>query len=177
MMFDIGVWVTMPSVEEIKDIHFTPPRNMHDFIIMRAVLAGYGATVRYSYMMPHRDFYRAKLYISAPENQVWVVKKIIKKFGGKIEEKEILVTQCYRGVIATHEGIVGYPIGVCGDWLIGVDLPCRLVVAGEKNMCLALMKYLLSRYFLDVGKRLTSNITLMLKCLRILMNSLVSLFE
>jgi len=51
----------------------------------------------------------------------------------------------------TGEGIVGYPLGFYGDWLIGISFPCRIIFAGDRGMCLSVMKYLFSMYFLDHG--------------------------
>ena len=141
----------MAGVEEYTKIYFTPPRGIGDFIALRSILSGYGATIGYDYMYPQRNFFRTKLYVSAPRSRKHIVGELVRRFGGRIREKEILVTECYKSVIASGGGVVGYPIGLYGDWPIGVSFPCRIIFAGDRGICLSVMKYLFSMYYLDHG--------------------------
>jgi len=141
-----------PRIEKVKEVYFVPPRDMYDFLVMRAVLAGYGAIVRYKYSVRHGDYYRTKLFVSVPESIDGVVKSIIRKFGGRIREEEILTTHHYRGVTVVRESAIGLPIGVTNaGWFIGVELPSRVVIAGDEAASIALMKYLLVQYYLELG--------------------------
>jgi len=93
----------MVDVEEFVEIYFTPPKNIEDFIALRSILSGYGATIRYVYMYPQRNLFRTKLYVSAPKSKRHVVGELVKRFGGRIREKEIFVTESYKGVIASSD--------------------------------------------------------------------------
>jgi len=141
----------MVDVEEFVDIYFTPPKDIEDFVALRSILAGYGAVVRYVYMHPHRNLFRTKLYVSAPRSKRSIVEELIRRFRGRVREREILITECYRGVIASCVGASGYPLGFYGDWLVGINLPCRVIFAGNRGLCLSAMKHLFSLYFLDHG--------------------------
>jgi len=92
---------------------------------IRSILSGYGILIRYEYIYTQRNNFRTKLYVSAPKSKKHVVGELVRRFGGRIREKEILITECYRNVIASSGGIIGYPLGYYGDWPIGVSFPCR----------------------------------------------------
>ena len=139
-------------VREIQSLYFTPPKEIEKFLIMRSLLAGLGATIRCVYSTKHREYYRTKLAVSVPKSMVGIAEKIIRRFGGKIRDREILVTGNYRGFIATHRDCVGFPIGVSDHGLlVGVELPSRVVVAGDEKPCLSLMKFLAMQYLREVG--------------------------
>lgn len=141
----------MASVEEYAKIYFTPPKRIEDFIVMRSILSGYGISIRYEYIYTQRNNFRTKLYVSAPKSKKHVVGELVKRFGGRIREKEILITECYRNVIASSEGIIGYPLGYYGDWPIGVSFPCRIIFSGNRGMCLSVMKHLVASHFISYG--------------------------
>ena len=140
------------DIEEFSSLHFTPPKEIEKFLVLRSLLAGLGATIRCVYSTKHREYYRTKLAVSVPKSMVGIAEKIIRRFGGKIRDREILVTGNYRGFIATRRDCVGFPIGVSDHGLlVGVELPSRVVVAGDEKPCLSLMKFLAMQYSREVG--------------------------
>ena len=86
----------MVSVEEYAKIYFTPPKSIEDFIALRSILSGYGATIGYEYVYPQKNFFRTKLYVSAPKSRKNIVRELVRGFGGRIREKETLVIGCCR---------------------------------------------------------------------------------
>ncbi len=144
------------DVEEIVRIGFKPPKEMEKLLMLKATLIGYGAPVRYDYSTKHGDYYRTKIFVSAPKSNTDLIEYLIKSFGGKIEEKEILTTKCYRDAICMSVNCVRFPIGVSDlGLLVGVELPSKVVVAGDERLCLGFIRYLAMHYMMDVGSRIS----------------------
>ena len=91
-LHNIFLFLVLPaaSVEEYTRIYFTPPKGIGDFITLRSILSGYGATIGYEYVYPQKNFFRTKLYVSAPRSKKHIVGELVRRFWDHIREKEVL---------------------------------------------------------------------------------------
>jgi len=145
---------TRPEVEKIEKIYFAPPESIYDFLTVKVLLRRLGVRVDYTSPVRERDYRKLRLYALAPEKLVGIVEEIIKTYGGKISDKEILVTDQYFDVIIANIPSGRIPIGVAstGNTIISIDIPSRIVVAGDPHRGVSLMISMMHRY-LKMGNR------------------------
>lgn len=136
------------SIRKLEKLYFVPPESIYEFFLLKTILGKYGVKVRSTIPTKARDYWKLKLYASVPRNLRNLVSGIIRAFGGKIREEEILVTKNFLEAVRSPRGIGNIPIGVSADGkgLTALDLPSRVVVAGDENMGLSLILVLLYQY-------------------------------